>query len=131
MYKPAELEEFKSLLLALQSRLQGDVDQIRDEALDDRASGRESKSPTHLAELGSETYEQEFSLRVIENEEETLAEIEEALRRIEDGTFGTCQACAEEGRPTSKSLIPKTRLRALPYARNCIECERKREELEE
>lgn len=125
MLKPSDMESFRSQLLLLQSRIQGDVDHLSNGALD--SGGGDSKSPTHMAELGTETYEQEFSIRMMENDQDVLDEIRAALVRIEDGTFGICLTCVEEGRPTSKSWIPKVRLKYLPYARNCIECERKRE----
>ena len=64
-----------------------------------------------------------------ENEQETLEEIGEALSRIDDGVYGLCENCRKEGKPKSRSMIGKTRLKAIPYTRNCIECERKREEL--
>ena len=128
MLKKTELEEFKRLLLTLRARIRGDVKHLTDEALDRNENGSESKSPTHLAELGTETYEQDFALRRVENEQEVLDEIEEALKRIEDESYGICGGCQEAGRSMSKSLIPKTRLRVIPYARNCVECERKREE---
>ena len=57
-----------------------------------------------------------------------VEEIEEAFERINDETFGVCVSCREAGRPAARSMIPKTRLREIPYARNCVECERKREE---
>ncbi len=128
MLKKTELEEFKVLLQTLRARVRGDVQHLTADALDRNENGSESKSPTHLAELGTETYEQEFTLRRVENEQEVLEEIEEAFERITDQTFGVCISCREAGRPTAKSMIPKTRLREIPYARNCVECERKREE---
>jgi len=128
MLKKTELEEFKRLLMGLRARIRGDVRQMTDEALDRNENGTESKSPTHLAELGTETYEQDFALRRVENEQEVLDEIEEALERVDDESFGICISCREAGKPVSRSLIPKTRLRVIPYARNCVECERKREE---
>jgi DnaK suppressor protein len=128
MLKKTEMEEFKRLLLVLRARIRGDVKHLTDEALDRNENGSESKSPTHLAELGTETYEQDFALRRVENEQEVLDEIEEALHRIEDESYGICTGCQEAGRAVSKSLIPKARLRVIPYARNCVECERKREE---
>lgn len=129
MLKKTELKEFRTILLALQARLRGDVAQLTDEALDQGEAGGDSKSPTHIAELGTQNYEQDFSLRIAESDQELLEEITAALKRIEDETFGLCEACVQEGKSPSKSLIPKTRLRAIPYARNCIACERKREEL--
>jgi len=126
MLKKNELDEFQRMLLVLRARIRGDVQHLTDEALS--GEGSDSKSPTHLAELGTDTYEQDFSLRRMENEQEVLDEINESLQRIENGTYGLCESCTEEGRPASKSAIPKARLKVIPYARNCVECERKREE---
>ncbi len=125
MLKANELDLFRSQLLLLQSRIQVDVDHLSDGALD--AGGGDSKSPTHMAELGTETYEQEFSLRMMENEQEVIEEIRAALHRIEEGSFGVCQLCVEDGRPPSKCVIPKVRLKYIPYCRNCVDCERKKE----
>lgn len=129
MKKP-EMSEFKTLLEGLRSRLRGDVRQLTNEAL---GSGRhdiggESKSPTHMADLGSDAFEQDFALTLVANEQETLEAIDVALQRIEEGTFGTCEKCHEDGKTPAKSIIRKTRLRAIPYARNCVECEREIEQ---
>jgi DnaK suppressor protein len=127
--RKTELNEFKKLLVAERARLRGDVEHLTDSALDRGEGNGDSRSPTHLAELGTETYEQDFSLRVVENDQEILEEIEAALDRIGDGTYGLCELCLQEGKTSAKSAIPKARLRAIPYVRNCIQCERKREEL--
>lgn len=128
MKKP-ELNEFRELLEVLQSRLRGDVNQLTSEALgtDRDGNSTESKSPTHMAELGSDTFEQDFALSLVANEQETLEEIAAALTRIKDGTFGLCEGCVKDGKSATQAGIPKARLRAIPYARNCVECERKRE----
>ena len=119
-----ELAQFRKQLLSISARLRGDVDNIADGAF-----GREdeSRTPTHPAELGSDNYEQDFALDLIHNEQETLREISAALQKIEKGTFGMCEGCCEEGKTGRKAVIPKTRLKAIPWARNCVECERKRE----
>jgi DnaK suppressor protein len=124
-----EFDEFQSLLEAIRGRLRGDVTQLTNEALGaDRGDmGSESKSPTHMAELGSETFEQDFALSLVENEQETLAEIGAALEKIKDGTYGLCEACLVGGKNPSQAAIPKARLRAIPYARNCVACERIKE----
>ena len=129
--KKTEMTEFKELLEALQARLRGDVRQLTDEALgkDRHDGGGESKSPTHMAELGSDAFEQEFALSLVANEQETLAEIAVALQKIKDGTFGLCEVCQKEGRTLNQSAIPKARLKAIPYARTCVDCARKREEV--
>ena len=126
-----ELKEFRVLLEDLQARLRGDVRQLTDEALgkDRQDSGGESKSPTHMAELGSDAFEQEFALSLVANEQETLGEIAAALQRIKDGHYGQCELCLKEGKSANQSAIPKTRLKAIPYARTCVDCARKRERL--
>lgn len=129
MLKKTDLPEFQERLLILRARLRGDMAGLTDEALERGESGADSKSPTHLAELGSGAYEQDFALRVVESDQEVLEEINAALKRIDDGTYGLCEGCVKEGKPPSRAAIPKARLRAIPFARNCVECERKREEL--
>jgi DnaK suppressor protein len=124
-----ELAEFKTLLLTLRSRIRGDVEQLTVGALDAQRESGDAKSPTHLAELGTQAWEQDFSLRVVENDQEVIDEITAALKRLDNGTFGLCERCLEDGKPPSKSAIPKARLRAIPYARVCVGCQRKAEEL--
>jgi DnaK suppressor protein len=119
-----EFAQFKKQLLAISGRLRGDVDDITDGAF---GREEESRTPTHPAELGSDNYEQDFALDLIRNEQETLKEISSALQRIGDETFGLCEGCTEEGKTGRKALIPKTRLKAIPWTRNCVQCERKRE----
>jgi DnaK suppressor protein len=122
MLKKTELAEFKTLLLTLQARLRGDVQHLADGALRRADGDGDSKSPTHIAELGTDNYEQDFSLRFVENEQEILDEISLALKRIDEGTFGLCEKCLAEGKPPAKSTIIKERLKAIPYVRTCVSC---------
>src|SRR5262245_40441535 len=114
------LNTYRQQLLTLRSRLKGDVTHLADEALH-RAGGENSGSlsnmPIHMADLGTDNFEQEFTLSLLENEEKSLEEIAAALARIKDGTFGRCEEC-QKG-------IPKARLQALPFTRHCVECARK------
>ncbi len=126
MYKASDLVEFKQLLLVLRARISGDVQNLEHGALD-HAEGADSRQPTHLAELGTEAYEQEFALRVAANDRDVIEKIDAALSRISDGSYGVCPMCLEAGTTPAKSRIPKPRLRAIPYADLCVECERKRE----
>ena len=127
VYSKAELKEFRELLEQLRARLRGDVQQLTDGALTKGEGGSDSRSPTHNADAGTDNYEQDFALRFVENEQETLREIAEALSRIDDGSYGGCERCLEEGKTQSQSRINKPRLRAIPFTRFCIECERLRE----
>lgn len=120
--KPQELESFRQLLESLRARLRGDVDQMTDEALkrnQPESSGNLSNLPLHMADVGTENFDQEFTLSLIENEQETIERINAALDRIQLGSFGQCDEC---GGP-----IGKARLQALPYTPHCIECARKLE----
>ncbi|MGH7128231.1 MAG: TraR/DksA family transcriptional regulator [Planctomycetaceae bacterium] len=128
MLKKPDLLEFKQRLLDLRARVRGDVKRLTDAALDSGEAG-DSKSPMHLAELGTQAFEQDFALRFVENDQELLDEITAALKRIDNETFGLCESCLKDGKAPAKATIPKARLRAIPYARNCVQCERKREEL--
>jgi RNA polymerase-binding transcription factor DksA len=75
--------------------------------------GELSSSDQHMADLGSETFEREKDLSILEQIEAELADIEHALRRLDEGTYGTCEAC---GKP-----IDDARLEALPATRFCLE----------
>ena len=70
--KKSEMKEFKELLLSLRARLRGDVEQLTAEALSGSEGNGDAKSPTHLAELGTDAYEQDFSLRFVESDQEIL-----------------------------------------------------------
>jgi DnaK suppressor protein len=116
----ADLESYRRILLVLRTRLTGDVSNLANEALRARggeASGSLSNAPIHMADLGTDNFEQEFTLSLIQNQEQALEEITDALERINQGTFGKCEECG--------GAIAKGRLQALPYTRHCVACARK------
>ena len=119
----ADLKNYQQMLLDLRERLNGDVSHLTDEAL--HQSGQEtggnlSSVPIHMADLGTDAFEQENTLNLLQNEEHVLADIAAALERVENGAYGRCEECGAE--------IPEVRLRTLPYARFCIDCARKQEQ---
>jgi len=119
----ADLKNFQQVLLDLRDRLNGDVSHLTNEALHQtghEAGGNLSSMPIHMADLGTDAFEQENTLNLLQNEEQVLADIAAALERLEKGTFGRCEECGGE--------IPEARLRVLPYARFCVECARKQEQ---
>jgi DnaK suppressor protein len=128
MLKSEELVEFRKILQLLQARLRGDVEQLQEEALSGGQAGNDQRSSNHMAEMGSDAWDLDFSMHLVENDQEVMKEISTALKKIDDGTFGLCEGCLEKGLPEAKSRIPRARLKAIPYARNCVECERIREE---
>lgn len=112
-----DIEGYKSKLLALRARLRGDVNTMADAALNKsrmESSGDLSAMPIHMADVGTDNFEQEFTLSLMESESETLSHIEYALKRVEQGTYGECEDC-EKG-------IPKARLNAIPYTSKCVKC---------
>jgi len=147
MPKPTktELAKYKQVLEKQLASLRGDVGSMRDEAL--RASEQDA-SVDHLADQGTDNYDQGFMLGLIENEEETIKLIEEALDRAAgkgDWDFGVCPLCLEESENLKKQKdvktgkvskagkigkagkakaidpwIPKARLEYLPWARFCV-----------
>lgn len=121
--KAAEMKVFKAALEAMRARLRGDVSTMADAALRktrSEASGDLSSMPIHMADIGSDAYEQEFTLSLMASEEGTLEQIEEALERIRTRTFGICEEC--------EGVISKKRLEAIPFAALCIRCAEKQEQ---
>jgi len=113
----ADVKIYRERLLELRARLRGDVSQMADATLKksrSEANGDLSSMPIHMADIGSDNFEQEFTLSLMQSEEETLDLIEASLERIEEGTYGQCEECGVK--------IPKMRLNAIPYASLCIKC---------
>ena len=116
------VEHYRQQLLGLRARCNGDVNQLADEALkkNSQDSTNLSSMPIHMADIGTDAFDHEFTLSLLENEQEVLGEIDAALSRIDAGAFGKCEEC--QGR------IPADRLKAIPYTRYCVACARKLEE---
>lgn len=112
-----ETKVYKEQLLALRARLRGDVTALADAALRktrSEASGDLSSMPIHMADMGTDAFEQEFTLSLMEHDGSTLELIETALERIEDGAYGVCTEC--------EARIPKQRLNVVPYTPHCVKC---------
>ena len=121
--KAADVKVFKTALESLRARLRGDVSMMADAALRktrSEASGDLSSMPIHMADIGSDAFEQEFTLSLMASEEGTLEQIEHALDRIRARTYGTCEDCG--------GVIAKKRLEAIPFASMCIRCAEKMEQ---
>jgi len=122
MKKP-EMQSYKDQLLILRARVRGDVNQMADSTLKksrSEANGDLSSMPIHMADIGSDNFEQEFTLSLMESDGGTLAQIETSLERIEEGTYGLCEECGVK--------IPKSRLNAIPYATLCGRCAEQHEQ---
>ena len=111
-----DFQMYRRLLLEKRAELVGDVNGMQEEVLRKNrqaAAGDLSSMPIHMADLGTDNYEQEFTLGLLASERQLLRDIDEALERIENGTYGVCLGT---GKP-----ITKARLKAKPWARYCIE----------
>ena len=110
----AQLNRYRKMLLEKRKALLGDMSGIAAEAFrSGNGSGDLSNMPTHPADIGSDNYEQEFSLGLLESERALLEEIDEALARIADRTYGICVGT---GKP-----IDVARLNARPWSKYGIE----------
>lgn len=117
--KAKELELFRDLLLAKRRELLGDVTSMEEEALHARSGSNLSNLPIHMADMGTDNYEQEFTLGLVEKDRALLGEINLALLKLQKGTYGICEGT---GKPISKA-----RLEAKPWARYSIEYTRQME----
>ncbi|MGO9107887.1 MAG: TraR/DksA family transcriptional regulator [Thermoguttaceae bacterium] len=106
-------------LLALRARLLGDVTQMADNALN-KDQNKTTSMPTSMAELGTGNFDQELTLRLLGSEENALDQVEAAIERIDDGSYGRCEIC--------NGKIAKARLEAIPYAARCVRCASQQEE---
>jgi RNA polymerase-binding protein DksA len=114
-----ELEHFRDLLLDKRRELVGDMSSMEREALRTSGGTNLSTLPLHMADMGTDNYEQEFTLGLVEKDRNLLREINSALAKIQNGTYGICEGT---GKP-----ISKPRLEAQPWARYSIEYARQRE----
>ncbi len=113
-----ELEFYRDMILAKRREIVGDMSSMEREAL--RTSGTNlSNLPLHMADMGTDNYEQEFTLGLVEKDRKLLRDLNDALAKIQNGTYGICEGT---GKPISKA-----RLEAQPWARFSIEHARKLE----
>ena len=117
-FNKRQLDKYREILVLKRAELLGDIDSMENEALKSQ-SGSLSHLPQHMAEQGSETYEQSLSLDLAAADRVLLREIDAALKRIADRTYGLCE---RTGKPISKE-----RLAELPWARYSIEAAREME----
>jgi len=114
-----ELETLRESLLAKRRELIGDMSSMESEALRSNGGSNLSNLPIHMADMGTDNYEQEFTLGLVQKERDLLKEINSALNKIKNGTYGLCEGT---GQP-----IIKERLEYQPWARYSVEYQRKME----
>ena len=114
-----ETDGFREALLEEKTRVEAAIQNLQAENSGNLAEEAGEEMAHDLADTATETYDRELDYTLEENSEHVLEEIEAALKRIEDDTYGVCSNC---GKP-----IPEERLEALPWATLCIDCQRGRE----
>ena len=116
-----DTERFRETLTQERRRVQAALDNLHEEnpgSITDE-TGEDAVYDNHLADTATVTYDRELDYTLEENAEHMLAEIDAALQRIDDGSFGRCTNCGNE--------IAPARLEARPWATLCIDCQRTRE----
>jgi len=118
----AELEKHRQILTEQRERLSGDISHLKDDHLQKSQkdmTGELSGYSIHMADMSGDDYDRGVALGIFTQEQEILYHIEEALKRIEDGTFGICEVCEKP--------VSGKRLEAVPYATLCIQCQSEQE----
>ncbi len=121
-FNKKELDYFRKLILEMKEKILDEIKHISEDTLKKSqkdAAGDISGYTYHMADVASDSYDREFSLGLASNERQSLYELDDAIKKIEEGTFGICEEC--------KSLITKTRLKVVPFARLCVKCQEKKE----
>jgi len=117
-----ELKRYKDLLIKERARLNDELSTLKKNNMNKSqrdASGDLSSYTFHMADMASDNYERDFSMGLATEEQKTLFAIEEALKRVEDGTYGNCLQCGKK--------VLKKRLNAIPYTELCLECQKSKE----
>ena len=117
-----DTERFRAALLDERKRVEHAIATLRSEhpgSLDEEVEEIPATGDNHLAETATATLGREIDYTLGDNAQQVISEIDAALQRIEDGTYGTCVNCGRE--------IPRERLEANPWASLCIDCKRRAE----
>jgi len=117
-----EMGKYKELLNKEKERLNNELLNLKKDSINKSqrdASGELSGYSFHMADMASDNYDRDFSMGIATEEQKRLFAIEEALKRIDEGTYGSCVECGKR--------IIKKRLDAIPYTELCIECQRSQE----
>ncbi len=115
--KEKDREVFRDLLLELRRRFVQNVSQMQQEIRDGAgaAQGERSDMPLeHLADRGSDNYARDLMLGMIQDSEAEIIDIDRALEKLDEGTYGVCEGCGED--------IPAARMKAIPFASLCLDC---------
>ena len=117
-FRKDELKFFRAQLQKQLDLIQGNLDALAGDNLKRspiEASGDISAHSTHMADQGTDNFDRELALNLASSRQESLYDIEDALRRADEGTYGACESCG--------GAIELPRLKALPFAKKCMTCQ--------
>lgn len=117
-----QIKEFRKQLVEQRAKFAEEIKAMAREAAKNprEAAGDLSSYTRHMADMSADTYERELSMDLVSSEHEVFYQIEEALKRLDDGVYGDCQQC--------NTPITMSRLKAVPYTALCITCQRAKEQ---
>ncbi len=117
-----QLKNFRQLLITERAKIANEIKSIAQDASRSPrdASGDLSAYTIHMADMAADTYDRELSTNLVSAEQGVLYQIDDALKRMDEGSFGVCSECQQP--------ITMSRLKAVPYASLCIECQRAKEQ---
>ena len=117
-----QLKTFRQLLITEREKFASEIRSIAHDAARSprEASGDLSAYTVHMADMAADTYDRELSTNMASAEQEILYQIDDALKRLDEGAFGLCSECQQS--------ITMSRLKAVPYASMCISCQRTKEQ---
>ena len=122
MLKKTELEQYRKLLEEFRKKIVGDLKHLEKDTLNQSqrdASGDLSGYSFHIADQATDNFDREFNLGLVSTEQQLLNQIDDAIRRVDEGAYGVCETCEKP--------ISQKRLLAVPYARFCIKCQAEQE----
>ncbi len=117
-----QIKQFRQLLITERAKCAEEIKSLAQDASKSprEASGDLSAYTVHMADMAADTHERELSMNIVSSEQEILYQIDDALKRLDEGSFGVCQQCNQP--------ITMSRLKAVPYASLCISCQRVKEQ---
>ena len=120
-YSKTKLKVFRNSIEKRMREIATDMDDLQDGILDKSSSGgglsQESVYSVHMADAGTDSFEQEKNYNLMSRESDYFKNLEVALERIDDGSFGMCNICED--------LIPEERMIEVPNATKCVKCKEK------
>lgn len=117
-----DLKVFKELLIKKKAEVAKGIEHIANDQLKTSqrdATGDLSAYSLHMADMATDNYDREFALNLADNEQKVIHRIDEAIEKVDAGTFGLCEACGKK--------IAKVRLKVVPYAELCVPCQEAQE----